>query len=99
MPEEKYCVNVSNGLHKKKIATCKRLCNLQRITAFIQKHPNLNIGFSKFYALSPKWCFLDGSKMTHTVCVYSGHQNVVFLVNAMDRDLTKLPLSCLKYFN
>ena len=90
---------------KKNFATCKSLCNLQKwYTAFKEKHPNINIGFSKFCALRPKWCVLAGSKMTHSVCLCSAHQNVVFLVNAMDweltyRDLIKLTLSCLKYFH
>ena len=60
-------------------------CNLQEIyTAFKEKHPNVNIGFSKFSALN----VLTGSKMTHSVCVCSAHQNVVLLVDAMDWDLT-----------
>ena len=88
----------------KNFATCKSLCNLQELyTAFKEKHPNVNIGFSKFCALRPKWCVLAGSKMTHSVCDCSAHQNVVLLVDAMDWDLTykdliKLTLSCLKYF-
>ena len=92
-------VSVSKGVHKQK------LCNLQKLyTAFKEKHPNVNIGLSKFFALRPKWCILDGSKMTHSVCVCSAHQNVVLLVDAMDWDLTykdliKLTLSCLKYFH
>ena len=53
-------------------------------TAFKEKHPNVNIGFSKFSALN----VLTGSKMTHSVCVCSAHQNVVLLVDAMDWDLT-----------
>ena len=73
----------------KNFATCKSLCNLQELyTAFKEKHPNVNIGFSKFCALRPKWCVLAGSKMTHSVCVCSAHQNVVLLVDAMDWDLT-----------
>ena len=73
----------------KNFATCKSLCNLQEFyTAFKEKHPNVNIGFSKFCALRPKWCVLAGSKMTHSVCVCSAHQNVVLLVDAMDWDLT-----------
>ena len=31
---------------------------------------------------------MAGSKMTHSVCVCSAHQNVVLLVDAMDWDLT-----------
>ena len=52
--------------------TYKSLCNLQEFyTAFKEKHRNVNIGFSKFCALRPKWCVLAGSKMTHFVCVCS----------------------------
>ena len=95
--------NVVKEYIKKNFATCKNLCNLQELyTAFKEKHPNVNIGFSKFCALRPKWCVLAGSKMTHSVCVCSAHQNVVLLVDAMDWDLTykdviKLTLPCLKY--
>ena len=74
---------------KKHFANCKSLCNLQELyTAFKEKHPNVNIGFSKFCALRPKWCVLAGSKMTQSVCVCSAHQNVVLLVDAMHWDLT-----------
>ena len=89
----------------KNFVTCKSLCNLQELsTAFKEKHPTVNIGFSKLCALRPKWCVQAGSKMTHSICVCSAHQNVVLLVDAMDWDLTykdliKLTLSCLKYFN
>ena len=89
----------------KNFATCKTLCNLKELyTVFKEKHPNVNIGFSKFCALRPKWCVLTGSKMTHSVCVCSAHQNVVLLVDAMDWDLTykvqiKLTLACFKYFH
>ena len=73
----------------KNVATCKSLCNLQELyTAFKEKHPNVNIGFSKFCALRPKWCILAGSKMYHSVSVCSPHQNVVLLVNAMDWNVT-----------
>ena len=93
MPEEKDYVNVSKGVHKQK--TYKSLCIVQELyTAFKEKHSN--IGFSKFCALR---CVLAGSKVTHSVCVCSAHQNVMLLVDAMDWDLIKLILSCLKYFN
>ena len=87
----------------KNFTTCKRLFNLQELyITFKEKHQNVNIGFSKFCALRPKWCVLAGSKMTHSVCVCSAHQNVVLLVDAMDWDLTykdlmELTLSYLKY--
>ena len=86
----------------KYFATWKSLCNWQELhTAFKEKHRNVNIGFSRFCALRLKWCVLAGSKMTHSGCVCSAHQNVVLLVDAMDGDLTykdlvKLTLSCPK---
>ena len=89
----------------KNFATCKSLCNLQELyTAFKEKRPNVNIGFSKFCALRPKWWVQAGSEMTHSVYIFSAHQDVVLLVDAMDKDLTwkdliKLTLSCLKYFH
>ena len=105
--EKKDYVSVTKGAQyiNKNFATCKSLCNLQELyAAFEEKHPKVNIEFSKFCALRPKWCVLAGSKMTHSVCVCSAHQNVVLLVDAMDWDLTykdliKLTLSCLKYFH
>ena len=59
----------------KNFATCKNLYyDLQELyTAFKEKHPNVNIGFSRFCALRPKWCVLAGSKMTPSVCVCSAH--------------------------
>ena len=70
--------------------TCKRLCNLQKsYTAFREKSPNINIGFSKFCALRPKQCALASSKMIYPVCVCSAHQIVVLLVHAMNWELTQ----------
>ena len=73
----------------KTFATCKSLCNLHELyTAFKEKHINLNIRFSRFCALRYKWCDLSGSKLTHSVCVCSAHQNVVLLFDAIDWNLT-----------
>ena len=72
----------------KNFATCKSLCNLQELcAAFKEKHRNVNIGFSKFCVLRPKWCVLAGSEMTHSVYVCTSHQNVMLLVDAMDWEL------------
>ena len=85
--------------------TCKSLCNLQKLyTAFKEKHPNVNIGLSKFCALRLKWYVLAGSKMTHSVCICGAHENIVLLVDAMNWDLTlknliKSTLPCLKYLH
>ena len=87
----------------KNFANCKSICNLRELyTAFKEKHPNVNIGFSTFCALRLQWCVLAYSKMSHTVCVCSVHQNDVLLVDALGLDLTykdliKLILSYLKY--
>ena len=89
MPKKKDFASVSKRVHKEKLCNLKSLCNLQELyTAFKEKHPNMNIGFSKSCALRPKWCVLAGSKMTRSVCNCSGHQNVVLLVDAIDWDLT-----------
>ena len=73
----KECIN-------KNFATCKSR-NLQELyTAFKEKNPNVNIGFSKLCALRPKWCVLAGSKVTYSVYVCSAHQYVMLLVDAMD---------------
>ena len=83
MPEKKDYGSVSKGVHNLK------LCNLQELyTDFKEKHPNVNIEFSKFCALRPKWFVLAGSKMVHYVFVSRAHENVVLLVNAMDWDFT-----------
>ena len=69
----------------KNFATCKILHNLQELySAFKEKHPDVNIGFSKFCILIPKWYVLAGWKMTDSVCVCSAYQNVMLLANAMD---------------
>ena len=65
------------------------LCNLQELyTAFKKKHPNVNTEFDKFCALRAKWGVLAGSKMSHSICVCSAHQNAVLLVNATELNLT-----------
>ena len=73
----------------KSFSICKILCTLQELyNTFKEKHPNVNIVFSKLCALRPKWCVLAGSEITHSVWVCSAHQNFVLLVDAMDWDLT-----------
>ena len=66
-------------------------CNLQELyTAFKENHSNVNIGFSKFWALRPKWCFLAVSKMTLSVCVCSTHQcRVASQFNGLGLDIQR----------
>ena len=88
MLEKKDYVSVSKGAHNLKVSNLQRLYNLQEFyTAFKEKHSNVNIGLSKLCVLMPKWYVLAGSKMTHSVCVWSVHQDIVLLVDAMDWDL------------
>ena len=52
MPEKRDYGSVSKGVYKQK------LCNLQELyTTLKEKHPNVNIGFSKFCALRPNGVF------------------------------------------
>ena len=89
VPEKKDYVSVNKGVHNQNFATCKSLCNLQELyTAFKEKHPNVNIGFSKFCALRPKWCVLAGSKVTHSVFVCSTYQIFMLLIDIIDWNLT-----------
>ena len=52
VPGKKIYVSVSKGVPKQKLCNLKKsLCNLQELyTAFKEKHPNVDISFSKFSA-------------------------------------------------
>ena len=59
------------------------LLNLNELYAtFKFESPAVEVGFSKFCQLRPKWCVLAGSASTHAVCVCSIHQNVELLLQA-----------------
>ena len=89
MPEKKDYVSISKGVHKQNFSTCQSLCNLQEsYNTFKEKRPNVNIWFSKFYVLRPKSCVVAGSKISHSVCVCSAHQNVVLLLDTLEWNLT-----------
>ena len=96
-------VSVSEGVHEQNFANCKVFCSLQELyTTFNEKHLNVNIKFSKFCTLRPKWYLLAGSKMTRSVYVCGAHQNIVLPVDTMGsgfthKSLIKLTLFCLKY--
>ena len=52
MTEKKDYVSMSKEVLNKNFATFKSLCNLQELhTAFKEKHPNVNIRFSKYVPL------------------------------------------------
>ena len=92
MPEKKGYVSVSKGVHKQKLCNLQKSFNFELYTAFKEKHPNVNVGFSKFCAVRPKWFVRAGSKMTHSVCVCSTHQN--FLLLESNRCITHRCKSC-----
>ena len=84
MPGKKDCVSVKRNVHVQKRLL---LCNLKELYAsFKQKNPEMNIGFSKFCTLRPKWCVLAGSSGSHSVCVCTIHQNVKLMINAVKLD-------------
>ena len=81
MPGRKDFVTIKKNVHKQKRFL---LCNLHELyVLFKEQNPVLNIGFSKFCSLRPKWCVTVGSTDTQPVCVlYTIHQNAKVLVNA-----------------
>eukprot|EP00112_Aurelia_sp_Birch-Aquarium-sp1_P018720 Seg4505.3 transcript_id=Seg4505.3/GoldUCD/mRNA.D3Y31 product="hypothetical protein" protein_id=Seg4505.3/GoldUCD/D3Y31 len=84
MPGKKDTVSV-----KRNILVQKRLllCNLQELyTIFKGLHQDINIGFSTFCSLRPKWCILVGRSGTHSVCVCTIHQNVELMLSAVKLD-------------
>ena len=86
MPDKKYNVSVSNGVHKQRLGKLQKVfvkCN-NYIPLSKKTHPDVNIGFSTFCDLRPKCCVLADSKRTHSVYVCSSHQNVMLLVDVMD---------------
>ena len=84
-----------------KTATCKILCNLQEFNAaFQEKHPNVNIGFSKFCAQRSKWFVLAGS-----LCLCMKRSSKCYVASRCNgqrldiQNLIKLTLSCPKYLH
>ena len=81
-PGKKDYVSIQKGVRKQKWLV---LCNLHELfVTFKERNPDLKIGFSKFYALCPKWCVIAGSSGTHSVCVCSTPQNTTLLVDALN---------------
>ena len=90
MPGKKDFVSMGKKVHMQKRLL---LCDLKELYSAFKKHyPNINIGFSKFCSLRPKWCILVGRSGTHSVCVCTIHQNVTLMLNAikLDKDYHEL---------
>ena len=78
MPGKKDYVSISRNNHRQKRLI---LSNLKELYAnFKTRHSHIQVGFSKFCELRPKWCVLAGSSGTHSVCVCTYHQNMKLLL-------------------
>lgn len=77
MPGAKEFVSVKTQAGKEHKQKRLVLGNLKEIyVQFKERHPDVNIGFSKFAELRPKECVLAGASGTHVVCVCCYHQNM-----------------------
>ncbi|KAG1676395.1 hypothetical protein GQR58_014302 [Nymphon striatum] len=84
MPGKKDFVSIGRNVHQQKRLL---LCNLKELhAAFMEKHPDHKLGFSKFCMLRPKWCVSVGASGTYSVCVCTHHQNTILLVHAAGID-------------
>ena len=70
---KKNFVSVSKNVHKQKKLLLKNLNKL--FLAFKTLHPEIEIGFLKFYILCPKYCVTISSLNSHIFGVCSVHQN------------------------
>jgi hypothetical protein len=96
MPGRKDYVSVGKGIHKQKRLL---LCNLRELySEFKVVHPEINVGFSMFCSLRPKWCVSVGAAGTHSVCVCVYHQNAILLTNALKWNLTYKDLMAKVFF-
>lgn len=78
---------ISLKIDGKKQLVQKRLvvCNLKELyQSYKSKYPELKVGFSKFAELRPKHCVLAGASGTYSVCVCTYHQNVKFMLDAIN---------------
>ena len=86
LPRKKDYISIQKGVHKQKRLV---LCNLHELfVAFEERNPDVKIGFSKFCTLRLKWCVIAGSSGTHSVCVFTTHQNTILLVDAVNWEVT-----------
>lgn len=73
---------VSVRINGEKVHKQKRLllCNLRELFAAYRLKNGLEIGFSKFCELRPKWCMTVGAAGSHSVCVCTMHQNIKLML-------------------
>ena len=69
---------------KGKVQHQKRLLLLNLKQLYLQfklNHKGIDIGFSKFCSLRPRWCLTVFVSGMHSVCICQIHQNLKFLVS------------------
>ena len=86
MPGKKDCVSIAKNVHMQKRLILSSLKEL--FESFRSRNPSIQVGYSKFCSLRPKWCVLPGANGTHLVCVCTYHQNTKLLVEALNSNCT-----------
>ena len=91
MPNKKYTVIVKiegQKVIKEKHLLLYDIKVLHRM--FKEKYSECKIVSTKFAELRPEWCVIAGNSGTHSVCVYTIHQNVKTIIDAINlKTLTK----------
>eukprot|EP00112_Aurelia_sp_Birch-Aquarium-sp1_P016421 Seg3722.2 transcript_id=Seg3722.2/GoldUCD/mRNA.D3Y31 product="hypothetical protein" protein_id=Seg3722.2/GoldUCD/D3Y31 len=84
MPGKEDFVSMGKNVHMQKGLVLR---DMKELYAALKKHyPNVKIGFTKFCSLRPKWCIFVGRSGTHSAFVYTIHQNVTLVLNAIKLD-------------
>ena len=88
-PGKKDCVSVKLGnASKEKVQKRLLLSDLKEIYQhFVTENPAAKVEFSAFAMVRPKWYVPVVSSVTHSVRVYTYHQNVKLMLSCIDRSL------------
>ena len=86
---KKDCVSVKlEDGRKEKVQKRLLLSNLKEIYQhFVTENPAAKVEFSAFAMVRPKWYVPVVSSVTHSVRVYTYHQNVKLMLSCIDRSL------------
>jgi len=88
-PGKNDCISIkmADGT-KERVQKRLLLANLSEIYAsFKSENPGMQVGFSTFAVLRPKWCIPVGSAGSHNVCVCTYHQNVKLMLSVVNPSL------------
>ena len=86
MPGSKDYVSVGKKLH-----VLVLLVNLKELySSFLKGHADIEIGFSKFCQLEPKWCVFLGASGTHSVYTCTYHQNLKLILDPLNHEYEDL---------